>query len=133
MFSPDGRWFAYESDESGRFEVYVRPFSLDSLQVGNSRDKAGGKWIVSKNGGRLLRWLKKELIYVTPDRKIMSVEVFTAPVFRAGEPRLLFQLPPEASADATTDGTRFLATLPVEGNQSTQLIVVTNWLARLKK
>ncbi len=133
MFSPDGRWFAYDSDESGRSEVYVRPFSRDSLQASDARDKTSGKWVISKNGGALLRWLKKELVYVTPDRKIMSVEVSTAPVFRAGEPQFLFQLPPGASADVTTDGARFLVILPAEEKQSTQLIVVTNWLARLKK
>jgi Tol biopolymer transport system component len=133
LFSPDGRWFAYQSDESGRLEVYVRPFSPDSVQVSSSRDKTSGKWIISKNGGEPLRWLKKELIYVTPDRKIISADVSTTPVFRAGEPQFLFQLPAGASADVTTDGARFLVTIPAEEKQSTQLIVVTNWLARLKK
>jgi Tol biopolymer transport system component len=66
QFSPDGRWIAYESDESGRFEVYVQPFP-----------GPGPKWAVSKNGGAQVRWPRQghELVYIALDNRLMSVTV----------------------------------------------------------
>jgi Tol biopolymer transport system component len=79
-FSPDGRWLAYVSNESGNFEVYVRPFP-----------GPGGKWQVSTGGGVLPRWPRngKELFYRTEDTKIMVV-TYTASSdsFRADKPQL---------------------------------------------
>jgi len=75
--SPDGRWLAYESDESGDFEVFVRGFP-----------EAGERRQVSSGGGRQPRWRGdgRELFYVSPDRKIMSTEVRPGPVLRGGRP-----------------------------------------------
>jgi eukaryotic-like serine/threonine-protein kinase len=79
-FSPDGRWLAYMSDESGTFEVYVRPFS-----------GPGGKWQVSTGGGLYPKWSHngKELFYRTADSKIMVV-IYTASgdSFQADKPQL---------------------------------------------
>ena len=66
QFSPDGRWVAYESNESGRYEIYVRGFP-----------QTGGKWLVSVAGGTQPRWRRdgREIYYVAPDNKLMAVEV----------------------------------------------------------
>src|SRR5207247_8462096 len=66
QFSPGGHWIAYASDESGRYEVYVRPFP-----------PGPGKWKISIGGGELARWRRdgKELYFLSPDRKLMAATV----------------------------------------------------------
>jgi Tol biopolymer transport system component len=79
-FSPHGRWLAYGSDESGRFEVYVRPFP-----------GPGGKWQVSSGGGRFPKWSRsgKELFYLSPDSKIMAATYsVSGDSFHADKPQL---------------------------------------------
>ena len=80
QFSPDGRWMAYTSDESGRFEVYVQPFP-----------GPGGKWQISTEGGDQPVWAHngRELFY-REENKMMAVEVTTRPAFSARIPALLF-------------------------------------------
>jgi hypothetical protein len=70
QFSPDGRWVAYASDESGRYEIYVRTFP-----------EASGKWLVSVAGGVQPRWRRdgRELYYVAPDTRLMAVPIRLAP------------------------------------------------------
>jgi hypothetical protein len=88
-FSPDSRLVAYVSDESGRNEVYVRPFNPSS-GLGDS------KWQVSKDGGLgLVQWRQdgKELYYLAADGGVMVTDVATSPSFRSGTPRLLFRAP----------------------------------------
>ena len=94
-FSPDGRYVAYVSEESGRKEVYVRPFDSSRLALG------AAKWQVSKDGGLgggalgLVQWRRdgRELYYVAADGGVMAVEVTTTPAFQAGTPQLLFRAP----------------------------------------
>jgi WD40-like Beta Propeller Repeat len=92
QFSPDGHWVAYVSNESGRDEICVRDFS--SGVAHGSRD-AAGRWLISKSGGTSPRWRGdgKELFYVASDEKLMAVNISSKPVFQAGAPRPLFQLP----------------------------------------
>ena len=74
--SPDGRWIAYQSDESGREEIYVRPFpDVD----------AGGRWQISPNGGSRPLWARngRELFYLSADHILMTVPVQTTPIFSA--------------------------------------------------
>src|SRR5262249_34336445 len=80
-FSPDGRWLASASDESGRVEVYVTSFP--------GRE---GKWQIANGGGEAPRWRRdcREIFYVTPDRRIHSVEVRAGAAFDAGAPKVLF-------------------------------------------
>ncbi|MGE0353557.1 MAG: protein kinase [Gemmatimonadales bacterium] len=80
--SPDGRWLAYASNESGVNEIYVRPFPRTD----------GGRWQVSNGGGITPRWSRdgRELFYLGPDLRLFAVPVTPGPVFTAGEPRPLF-------------------------------------------
>ena len=130
-YSPDGRWIAYVSNESGRSEVYVQPYPI-----------TGSKWIVSSGGGTEPRWRGdgRELFYLAGGGRLMSVMVDTNTVFRASQPRDLFQtrIPParnfyQTSVDATADGQRFLIKTPVDDASSPSLTVVTNWTVDLAR
>lgn len=83
--SPDGRWLAYESNESGQFQIYVRPFP----------DVDAGRWQISPWGGTRPLWARdgRELFYVTPTGTLMAVPVDTATSFSAGTPVRLFDGP----------------------------------------
>ncbi len=135
-FSPDGHWVAYMSDESGRYEIYVRPFSPDS---GGAAPSAGGKWLISTAGGRNPRWRGdgKELYYLAQDGKLMAVEIATSPAFQAGVPKPLFQTPvftiDLSSWDLTPDGKRFLFLTPSVQTAQAPFTVVLNWPSVLKK
>ena len=139
-FSPDRRWVAYMSDESGRFEIYVRPFSPDVSAADASG--AGPKWQVSYGGGQEPRWSAdgKELYYLTLDWKVMEVDVTASPAFQAGTPRLLFQVPRQSNVvngNYTVDGKRFLFLAPAgqagQAQAQAPLTVVLNWQAALQK
>ena len=131
QFSPDGHWVAYTSNESGVSEIYVVPFPP-------SQD--GGKWMVSRGGGVQPRWNRngKELFYISPDSKMMSVEVSTHPAFQAGVPRVLFATDlvdtgirtGPMSWDVAADGNRFL--IISDRSTDSSLNVVLNWQAGLK-
>ncbi len=129
-FSPNGRWLAYQSNESGRYEVYVRAFP-----------GPGGKWQVSKDGGMLPVWRAdgKELFYAGTDR-LMSVTVETEGGFRHDTPVHLFDLDTEVfSSDdpqfysAAPDGRRFLVMEPVEDamGEDGSVTLVQGWRALL--
>ena len=123
-FSPDGRWIAYVSDESGRNEVYVRRFT-DDFSSGSA--SVGGSVLVSKQGGSAPRWRRdgRELFYLAPTGTMMAVAVTTGAEFRAETPTALFQAPPNAIfGDVTADGKRFL--LAQRG--TAPFTVILNWL-----
>ncbi len=132
-FSPDVRWIAYVSNESGRDEVYISGFPT-----------VGGKVRVSTNGGVQPRWRPdgKELFYLSPDRKVMAVPVKADSTVEVGTPKALFDVrfaPIGSGApyapyqyDATADGQRFMINTPLE-NATVPITVVLNWTAGLKK
>jgi hypothetical protein len=130
-FSPDGKWLAYSSDESGRREVYLQPYP-----------GPGSKWQISSEGGQEPVWNPngRELFYRSGS-KIMAVEITTQPGFAAGRPKALFEGPylPTAGSfpyyDVSPDGQRFLMLKPVESQASapTQINVVLNWFEELKR
>ncbi len=126
-FSPNGRWLAYQSDESGRFEVYVRPWPSMATKSPISVD--GGTEPVWSHDGREL--------YFRKSTGIMAVQVFQESAFRASQPRELFHgpYPPDQwgdqSYDVAPDG-RFLMLRSVDETQM-KVLVVLNWIEEIKK
>jgi Tol biopolymer transport system component/predicted Ser/Thr protein kinase len=125
QFSPDGHWVAYDSDESGRQEVYVQQFPA-----------AGGKWQISSAGGSEPKWRRdgKELFFLGADRGVMAVDIKTSPRFEAGIPRGLFQHASISMNDYTAyyfapaaDGQRFLMLSTPQGTEDAPITVVLNW------
>jgi serine/threonine protein kinase len=125
-FSPDGRWVAYQSDESGRSEIYVTPFPSPS-----------GKRQISTLGGRWPKWRRKEVFYLTLDNKLMVSEVNVhGDTLQIGAARPLFEIRPGGPGnvyDVSADGQRFLVNMAVEQQITTPLTLVLNWTAELKK
>ncbi len=128
QFSPNDRWVAYRSQESGRNEVFVQGFNLDPSQP-------RGKWQISTEGGELPRWRDdgKELFFHFAD-SFFAVDVKTdGPAFTAGVPKRLFDIP-AVSASAThgefvvtRDGQRFLVTTQSDNAAAQPIEVVVNW------
>jgi eukaryotic-like serine/threonine-protein kinase len=119
---------AYSADESGQYEIYVRPFPT-----------GGAKWQISTEGGIRPFWTRKgELVYENGN-KMMAVSIATQPTLSVGTPRLLFELHNEGvlnalNYDVTTDGQHFLMLKPSEQEQkATQINVVLNWFEELKR
>jgi Tol biopolymer transport system component len=129
-FSPDGRWIAYNSDESGRFEVYIESFPTH-----------GGKRQISPTGGSGPRWRAdgKELYYYSLDGKLMSVYVTAGEgTLTTGTPMPLFAFRPVGtigipSYAVTRNGQRFLLSAIVETDSKAPLSVVQNWTAGIKR
>ena len=116
-FSPDGRWVAYQSDETGRTEIHVQPFP-----------GPGPKFQVSVGGGTLPRWSRdgRELFYVAPDRKLMTVAVTPrSTTLETGAPRALFTLSTTSFYEPSPDGQRFLVTAVV--SEPSPITIIMNW------
>jgi serine/threonine protein kinase/Tol biopolymer transport system component len=132
QFSPDGKWVAYTSDESGTNEVYVQSFPA-----------GGAKWKVSSKGGDWVRWPRdgQEIFYIAGDRKLMSVGVqAVSGSLEFGSPRALFTIPfvaPPAGVsapytyDVMPDGQRFLALVPAGDAGVPPKTVILNWQSEL--
>jgi hypothetical protein len=129
LFSPDGKWIAYTSNESGRHEVYVQPFP-----------ETGAKVMVSTHGGSQPRWRGdgRELFYLTPDPTLMAVPVKPDSPFSVGTPARLFKAPVANPLWGRNhyvpswDGRRFLVNvLTPDRNDPQRLVVVVNWTAAL--
>ena len=130
--SPDGRFVAYLSDESGRPEIYVRPFP-----------QGGGKWQVSANGGASQRWGRdgRELFYVEGET-LMAVAVSTTKGFSAGSAKPLFEHPGlvadlSSSYDVSADGQRFVVVEDLESEEGEEvkppsIHIVENWFEEFK-
>ena len=130
QFSPDRRWVAYASNETGKWEVYVTSFP-----------DARGKWQISITGGEQPRWRDdgKELFYLSSDYKMMAVPVTTGFKFDAGTPVALFQATPRQPIstndrfvyDVRRDGQRFLINTQVKNGETQPMSMVLNWPAKL--
>jgi len=126
-FSRDGKYVAYVSDESGQYEIYVRPASGE-----------GAKWQVSTEGGEEPLWSKdgRELFYRNGP-KWMAAEVTTEPQFRAGTPRMLFEGPylnvPGVSYDVAADGRFLMLEENYKQPPATQLQAILNWSEEVKR
>ena len=135
-FSPDGRWVAYVSDESGHPEVYVRSFSLNSA---GTAVEAGGKWQISSGFGLAPRWRGDggELYYRSREGWVMAVEIASTPAFQPGKPRPMIPLPPGPQWpfpmnlwDCSSDGRLFFGAAVEEGPEP--YTIVLNWQAALR-
>jgi Tol biopolymer transport system component len=120
-FSPDGRWIAYDSNLSGRAEVYVKPFP-----------GPGGRHQISPAGGSNPAWRRdgKEITYLTLDNKLMAVPITLDPVFHAGAPAMLFAIhagPGGATFEASPDGRKFLVSSAVPDQGSPPFTLVVQW------
>jgi Tol biopolymer transport system component len=126
--SPDGRFFAYASDETGRPEVYVQRFP-----------PSGGKWQISTDSGDQPLWRadSRELYFVSTDRKLMAVDISLGGEVQVGVPKVLFpvRVPANGISDNRSqylpapDGNRFLVLASSEDKQDQPAVVVMNWPA----
>ncbi|MGB7069593.1 MAG: protein kinase [Pyrinomonadaceae bacterium] len=126
MFSPDGRWVAYTSDESGKLEIFVQSYP-----------EGGGKWQITTGGGDHPQWSRtgRELFYLSPDRNLMAVPVDITGTFSFGKPAGLFttKVPlTSLSGDrnnflASPDGQRFFINSLVDERNTKPLTLVLNW------
>jgi eukaryotic-like serine/threonine-protein kinase len=135
--SPDGRWLAYQSNRSGKFEVYVQPFP----------NVAGGFSQVSTSGGTEPVWARDELFFRAPNGDVMRVSIAAGPIWKAAAPTKLFAgtsyaLSPATGGmprtyDVAPDGRRFLMIKNSEASTRTstppRIIVVQNWVEELKQ
>ena len=130
QFSPNDRWVAYASDESGVTEIYVQSYPAD-----------GGKWQISTDGGIQPRWRAdgRELFYLTADDRIMAVEIEAGETLQPGAPSMLFRAPevntflPTSAFhfDVADNGERFLIDVAAQQGEQTPVTVVLNWQAEL--
>ena len=127
--SPDGRWIAYVSNESGAYQVYVQPFPA-----------TGRKWLVSTGSGSHPLWTGngRELFYLAAEGRVMSVDVTSdSGGLTFSSPRALLRIPvrlgvPYYDYDVTSDGQRFLVLAPAAGSTPEPLSVLVNWHAALR-
>jgi Tol biopolymer transport system component len=134
--SPDSRWIAYISNETGRDEIYIQPFAVGA-------NKTSGKYQVSRGTRGMARWRgdSKELLFVNGEGEVVSVDVASGAAFQASAPKTLFQMPlellsnlnPGTLADATRDAQRLLMVMPVQESAQRELSVVLNWEAGLRQ
>jgi Tol biopolymer transport system component len=132
QFSPDGKWVAYASNETGKWEIYVTAFP-----------EPRGKWQVSTGGGEQPRWRGdgKELFFLSSDGKMMAAPVTIGSNFDAGTSVTLFQATPRQPVlvhdlfvyAVSRDGQRFLINTPVKQTETAPMSIVLNWPAKLNK
>jgi eukaryotic-like serine/threonine-protein kinase len=127
-FSPDGKWIAYESNVSGRFEIYLQSFPPEADRVQT----------ISVNGGDSAYWRGdgKELFFHAPDDHIMAVDIRSGPAPAPGVPRALFRLPADVNNGrfvTTPDGQRFLVPLEVQKPTPGEMMIMLNWLHALQR
>ena len=127
QFSPDGKFVAYVSNETGHREIFVAAFP-----------QPGGRWQASQAGGNEPRWNQngRELFFVDSQNYIVSLEVELGPDgFRSGAQRPLFQWHAGATQwryDVSPDGQRFLVTAPLEENLTAPVMLITNWTRKVE-
>ena len=132
QFSPDGKWVAYASNETEKWEIYVTSFP-----------EPRSKWQVSTTGGEQPRWRGdgKELFYLSSDRKMMAVPLKIESTFNSGTPVALFQTTPRPAVslndlfvyDVSRDGQRFLINTETKPAATAPMSIILNWPAKLNK
>jgi len=140
QFSPDERWVAYSSDESGKNEVYAVPFHVPSHSIGPRRAAVYDKWRISISGGHRPRSRKdgRELFYIAADSTLMAVAVAgRGSQFEVGAALPLFHTNPSYvssafSYDVSADGNRFIVSTAAP-EKIAPITLVENWLSDFKK
>ena len=131
QFSPDGKWIAYQSNETGHYEIYVQPFP----------GPGGGKWQITNDGGVEVRWRHdgREIFYIALDGRLMAMPIrmdSSAPSVEPGTPVALFR--PRIASGATlqgfkqqyavsSDGQRFLVNSLTEEATTSPITLILNW------
>jgi hypothetical protein len=130
QFSPDGRWVAYVSNESGRYEVLVRRFT----EAAEAQSADPQTITVSTGGGTAPRWRRdgRELFFFAFDGTVMTVDVRAGTTLSVGVPRALFRIPgSHGDWDVASDGTRFLIAVPAGADAPAPFNILWNRLAQL--
>jgi Tol biopolymer transport system component/tRNA A-37 threonylcarbamoyl transferase component Bud32 len=128
--SPDGRWLAYASNESGTSEIYVRPFP----------DVASGRWQVSLNGGSAPKWANsgRELFYINGAQEMVVTPIRAGSTLEVGQPKALFSaasyfiIPSFPTFDIAPDDKRFIMLRSAAATEDTEIILTQNWFEELK-
>lgn len=136
-FSPDGRWLAFTSNETGRAQVYIQSF-----EAGNTPHLAGERHLVSRQGTVSLRWGRdgKELFYLAGDGRIYGVPISLLSKPKIGKPIPLVTISTEARAavhslvgfDVSADGQQFLIPI-VASPEKSEIVVVQNWESEIRR
>jgi hypothetical protein len=136
-FSPDGRWLAFTSDESGRSEVYVQGFDAS-----DSPRLVGERHLVSRDGAGSIRWSRngRELFYLGWNGRLYAAPITLSPELKIGNPVDLFTISTEARAaihsqigfDVAPDGQRFLVPI-VTSSEKSEIVVIQNWEIALQR
>ncbi len=127
-FSPDGKWYAYQSNETGKYEIYIRP-----------TDGSSSKWQVSVNGGEQPKWINsgKEVMYSIGDQQLFSVPVsISGGQLTVGQSRLLFKVEPGSQStfrDIARDGKRVIITRTLNTQTLKSASVIFNWQNLVEK
>jgi Tol biopolymer transport system component/DNA-binding winged helix-turn-helix (wHTH) protein len=136
-FSPDGRWLAFTSDESGRSEVYVQAFDASDSPL-----LVGERHLVSRDGAASIRWSRdgRELFYLGWNGRLYAVPITLSPELKIGKPVDLFTISTEARAalhsrigfDVAPDGQLFLVPI-VTSSEKSEIVVIQNWEVALQR
>ena len=130
--SPDGKWLAYVSNETGRLEVYVTPFA----------SPRAAKWVVSTSGGTTPRWSHRgdELFYLDPRSNMVATRIATTPTFAVQSTSVLFNASDfvqttvsRRNYDVSADDQRFLMVQRADGAKRGQVVVVEHWLDEMRR
>jgi len=127
--SPDGKWMAYISNESGSYQIYVSSFP-----------EKNGKWQISTDSAEEPRWAPDgRTLYYRRDTKLISVPITFSPTFTPGKPRVvidgfpLSNIDSGISYDISKDGKYFISTVPLKGGEFKNISIVLNWTEEVKK
>jgi eukaryotic-like serine/threonine-protein kinase len=128
-FLPDGKWLAYNNDETGRQEIYIQPFPTGA-----------GRWQVSTAGGVRSKWRKdgKELFFFSPEQQVMAVDVTQKDAsLQLGTPHALFKATTVTGTSGpytvSADGKKFVMNTVLPHSITEPLTLITNWPADLKQ
>jgi serine/threonine-protein kinase len=122
VFSPDGHWLAYTTNQTGRYEIYARPFPGPGEQL-----------LISSQGGNAPRWYGHEIFFAGVNGALTKVDVQTSPRLYAGPPQVLFKPVPPSSFEVSPDGKRvLLLEYPDQPGENEALEAVVNWFEELR-